>query len=82
MTGSAQTNMTTEANGHHYMGRENFKNPLSQSATDEAPKRVSREKDKKSQASSKKALDVKGKRKKTSVSWLPLLCLRVCLIQL
>lgn len=68
MTGSAQTNMTTEADGHHYMGRENFKNPLSQSATDEAPKSVSREKDKKRQASSKKAFDAKQKKKKTSVS--------------
>jgi hypothetical protein len=68
MTGSAQTNMTTETNGHHYMGLENFKNPLSQSATDEAPMRVSREKNKKSQASSKKALDAKEKKKKTSVS--------------
>lgn len=67
MTGSAQTNMTTETNGYHYMGRENFKNPLSQSATDEAPEKVPRGKNKKSQASSKKALDAKEK-KKTSVS--------------
>ncbi|OBT56721.1 hypothetical protein VE04_03332 [Pseudogymnoascus sp. 24MN13] len=66
MTGSAQTNMTTEADGHHYMGREIFKNPLSQSATAEAPKEVSGEKGRKRQASRKKALDAKQMKKKAS----------------
>jgi hypothetical protein len=64
MTGSAQTNITAEADGHHYIIPENFKNPLSQFATDEAPKGVSREEDRKRQASRKEHWMQNKKRRK------------------